>query len=214
MTHLGLPSSLLVFAKPPLPGVSKTRLARTAGCAQAARIARRLQAHTLHVARRTVGTRCVLWVSPKSALTLALPGVWPAVAGMKRSLQGAGDLGARLTGAFRASPNGHVVVVGTDCPDLAPRHIKAAFDALKSHEVVVGPAEDGGFWLFGCRKRQGWRSPFASVRWSSQYALADVLAALPATCRIAQLETLADIDDAADLANWGGRSGHRLGGRR
>ena len=79
--------------------------------------------------------------------------------------------------------------------------MRAAFDALGDADAVLGPAEDGGYWLIGL-KRSPRRKPirlFEGVRWSTEHALADTEAGL-AGLRIARLETLRDVDDARDLA--------------
>ena len=62
------------------------------------------------------------------------------------------------------------------------RHIAAAFRLLGRHDLVFGPAEDGGFWLVGARRRPRLPPLFGQVRWSSPHALADTLADLPRTC--------------------------------
>jgi rSAM/selenodomain-associated transferase 1 len=203
----------LIFAKPPMPGVSKTRLAQDIGVSGAARVARRLQAHTIRLARRIPQVEPVLCVAPFYALHTRLPGIWPNHSRMARVRQSEGSLGDRLTAAFMACPNGPVLVIGTDCPELRRAHIALALKALRSADVVIGPASDGGFWLFGCHKRPNWVGPFADVRWSGPYALADVRARFPAGTRVTELPLLADIDDGLDYDAWGARNGHTLAHR-
>jgi len=68
--------------------------------------------------------------------------------------QGTGDLGERLCRAFLdafASGARRVVVIGSDCPDVTPAEIEAAWAALERHDVALGPATDGGYWLIGLR---------------------------------------------------------------
>jgi glycosyltransferase A (GT-A) superfamily protein (DUF2064 family) len=110
--------------------------------------------------------------------------------------QGGGDLGARMRRAIGGCPRGPVVLVGADIPLLAAAHIAHAFRLLGSCDLVFGPAEDGGFWLVGARRRP--RSPaiFGPVRWSTRHALADALANLPGSTTIGWVERLADVDDA------------------
>ncbi len=77
-----------------------------------------------------------------------------------------------------------------------------ALQALKRADVVFGPAADGGFWLVGLRRSQWVERLFRQVRWSSPLALADTMANLPTTARVAMLETLSDVDTPADYANY------------
>jgi glycosyltransferase A (GT-A) superfamily protein (DUF2064 family) len=98
------------------------------------------------------------------------------------------------------------VIVGSDIPELSPRHVAAAFRALGRHEAVLGPAADGGYWLIGLRRRP--RIPaglFQGVRWSSAHALADTRASLPRSSSVALLEVLEDVDDAESHARWRAR---------
>src|SRR6185369_1784929 len=80
---------------------------------------------------------------------------------------------------FRALPPGPVIVIGTDIPGLTPDHVAVAFRRLASAEFVIGPATDGGYWLFGARRRPLPRGVFAGVRWSTADALVDTLRSLP-----------------------------------
>ncbi len=95
------------------------------------------------------------------------------------------------------------MIVGTDIPGLGVGHVAAAFAALGSHEAVLGPATDGGYWLVGLRDGAALPSIFDGVRWSTPDALADTLANLGAR-RTALLQRLEDVDDGAGLAQWGG----------
>ncbi len=113
-----------------------------------------------------------------------------------------GDLGRRMDRAMRGFGPGPVVLVGSDIPDISARHIAAAFRALGRHDAVFGPADDGGYWLVGLRRRPAHPDPFSPVRWSSRHALADTVANLGRRYDHVLLETLTDIDDAASLRRW------------
>ncbi len=191
--------SVLLFAKPPFIGLSKTRLARSLGKAEARRIATFTLARTLRAARDP-RWHLTLCVTPRSFLQSHLGGLWPP--SLARIDQGPGDLGARLLRAHDCSPRGPILFIGADCPDLAPALIWAGFRALQTHDAVAGPAHDGGFWLFGLNKALRTPAPFRAVRWSTQHALADVLANLPPGHRVARLPTLLDIDEATDWRRW------------
>jgi glycosyltransferase A (GT-A) superfamily protein (DUF2064 family) len=95
------------------------------------------------------------------------------------------------------------VLVGSDIPAMRPRHIARAFALLGRHELVFGPATDGGFWLVGARRgRPLPRSLFATVRWSTQHALADTLATIPGGYTTGIADMLDDVDDATDLKRF------------
>lgn len=123
--------------------------------------------------------------------------------GAKRPPRGAGralhGVAHRAGQTSWAGTSGPVLIVGADIPGLTRHHVWRAFRALGSSEAVFGPAPDGGYWLIGTK---GLRPPpprlFAGVRWSSPHALEDTLATLPGV-RIAMVDTLADVDEAADL---------------
>lgn len=191
--------SLLIFAKPPRMGLSKTRLAAGLGKAEAARIARFTMARTLRAAMDH-RWRTILYTAPDSALAETLGELWPSH--LPRASQGAGDLGARLTKGLSEAPLGPVLFIGADAPDVTPTLLWRAFGALQRHDAVFGPSTDGGFWLFGLFKGRRTQPPFTSVRWSGPHAMADVAANLPTGARIAHLPTLIDIDEAEDWTAW------------
>jgi len=90
-------------------------------------------------------------------------------------------------------------VIGADIPGIRKRHIAQAFKALHRADVVFGPAPDGGFWLVGHSARCALPPRiFEGARWSTEHALADSVASLPHRGAI-YLETLRDVDTAADL---------------
>lgn len=142
----------------------------------------------------------VLYTTPDKFLTSSLGGVWPSH--LARQSQGVGDLTARLNKGLREAPTGPVLFIGSDAPDLHPRHIQQAFKALRNHQAVFGPASDGGFWLFGLNKTARTPSPFENCRWSGPHAMEDVWGNLPRSANVALLPELIDIDDADDWKTW------------
>lgn len=182
---------VLIFAKAPRMGLGKTRLARRRGVVRAWRANRAMQALTCRVA---VDPRwdTALCVAPDRETSARLPGVWPRR--LARRAQGPGDLGDRLTRAFRAAGKRPVLAIGTDCPAMTRADLWAAIRALARADAVAGPATDGGFWLFGLKDPRLAPAAFADVRWSSEHALADTLAGLPEGLRVARLRTLSDVD--------------------
>ena len=194
--------SVLIYTKPPRIGVAKTRLARGVGRTEARRIAHMTMARTL---RTAVDARwqTTLYVAPDRAVSDTFG---KAGAKLARRPQGAGDLGARLERGLTEAPRGPVLFIGADAPDISRALIWQAFRALDRHDAVFGPANDGGFWLFGLRTSARTVSPFRGVRWSGPHALADVQANLPAGTRVALLPELIDLDEAEDWDSWKGRA--------
>lgn len=195
---------LLVFAKAPVIGGAKTRLARGVGKVEALRRHRAMSAQIL---RRLQDPRwtTLIATSPERALFRRFS-AWPQ--GLGRVAQGSGDLGkrqGRLLGALR----GPAAVVGTDSPDMRRADIAAAFRMLGRSDAVIGPAADGGYWLLALRAPAP-AGLFDGVRWSHPETRADLEARLGACglTRIAHLRTLRDIDTADDLAalRTGGRT--------
>lgn len=190
--------SLLIYTKPPVMGLSKTRLARGLGRTEARRIAGYLLSHTLRTVRAS-GCEVTLHVAPDSAA--GQPGRFARTPFHLRP-QGPGSLGDRLARGFDEAPPGPVLFIGADAPGLTPALLRNALRLLARNDAVFGPAEDGGFWLFGLHKRIGARAPFADVRWSGPHAMQDVWANLPPHARVGLLPMLADIDEADDWYAW------------
>jgi len=193
------PATLLIFAKPPRIGISKTRLAKGLGAAQARRIATFTLARTLSAAKAS-GLRTKVCVAPDSAAR------WPASArvfgGFELLPQGPGGLTERLTRALASAPYGPVMFIGADAPDISAAQLRGAVRLLCRHDAVFGPARDGGFWLFGLHKGPRTKAPFDNVRWSGPHAMEDVWSRLPARSRIGLLDVLIDIDEAGDWTDW------------
>jgi hypothetical protein len=114
--------------------------------------------------------------------------------------QGAGDLGERLNKAFEAAFNDgkeRVVIIGSDCPDVSVQDIRDAWTALESHELVIGPANDGGYWLIGLSQMQP--ELFEHMVWSTdQVFLETMKRAMELNLRVKVLRELADIDTEVD----------------
>lgn len=185
--------TLVVMVKVPRPGRVKTRLGREIGHVQAAWWFRHQVARLL---RRLDDPRweIVLAVTPDAEGMSAR--VWPQR--FRRSPQGRGDLGARMARQLRAG-YGPVCLIGGDIPGITQGHIARAFHALGSHDAVFGPADDGGYWLVGLSPRRAMPPGiFHDARWSTCHALEDTLKTM-ASHRVAFVDTLRDVDHAADL---------------
>jgi rSAM/selenodomain-associated transferase 1 len=198
------PATLLIFAKPPRIGISKTRLAKGLGAAEARRIATFTLARTLSAARAS-RLRTLVCVAPDRMVQGRASA--RIFGGFDLAPQGQGGLTERLTRAFEAASFGPVLFVGADAPDISAARLRDAASRLRRRDAVFGPARDGGFWLFGLHKGLRTVAPFDGVRWSGPHAMEDVWSRLPATSRIGLLDALIDIDEADDWTDWARRKG-------
>jgi len=183
---------LVIFARAPRVGRVKRRLAGEIGAVEAARFYRRVLGDQLRALAHDPRWTVWLFVTPDTALRD------PAWQGLRVRPQRQGDLGRRMKRPFATLPAGPVVLVGSDIPAMRAHHIARAFTLLGRHDLVFGPARDGGFWLVGAKRLKPLPRPlFANVRWSTSSALADSLAGLPPGVSTALADTLDDVDDAA-----------------
>ena len=194
---------LVIFAKEPRIGRVKTRLGREIGMIDAWAFYRQCLLETSR--RLAADQRWRTWLAVTPDKTVFPPQLPPGITLMP---QGVGDLGARMGNAMTGLPPGRAVIIGTDIPGITGAHIAKAFRALGHADAVLGPANDGGYWLVGCRRRPRFPDMFRDVRWSPEHALADTLENLKRdNCKVSLLETLEDVDDRASYLRW--RNRHR-----
>ncbi|RYU78248.1 TIGR04282 family arsenosugar biosynthesis glycosyltransferase [Hymenobacter persicinus] len=190
---------LLIFARHPELGRVKTRLARTLGDEAALAVYEELLALTRAAANGLAPAHKTVWFA-EPALTPG-PNRWPDC---EQRLQPAGNLGHRMVTAFAqafASGATAAVIIGTDCPELTTTHLEQAFQQLQTHDVVLGPAEDGGYYLLGMNRLH--LLLFANKTWSTDSVLADTVAdSQELGLRLALLPKLQDVDTEADLTAW------------
>lgn len=190
---------LVIMAKAPLIGRVKTRLARDIGGVEALRFFRNAAASLIRRVARDPRWCTLIALSPDRAVHE--PGIWPE--DILRIAQGEGDLGHRMGRLFRDLSPGPVVIIGADIPGISRHHVAQAFAALGNHDTVLGPAEDGGYWLIGMKRRPRVREIFENVRWSSEHTMADTLQNIrKRNMSVVMLDTLSDIDDGRDFAKW------------
>jgi len=193
---------VVIFARTPQAGRVKRRLAASIGALAASRFYRALLAG--QIGRLSLDRRWTVWICATPDSSLDHP-VWRRVPRARRVGQADGDLGRRMARALRSLPPGPAVLVGSDIPALRSVHVARAFALLGRHDLVFGPATDGGFWLVGARRvRPLPYRLFAGARWSTPHALADVLAGIPAGQSVALSDALDDIDDIHDFERVAG----------
>ena len=188
-----------VFAKPPRPGLVKTRLIERIGAEHAARLARAF----LHD----------VW-----ALVSAVPGVTPVLATtdisdrsdglgeVARWDQGEGDLGQKLEHILRRgiAESGQAIAIGADAPDLPPELLQSAMEALHSRDVVLAPARDGGFVLIGAARLP--TGALGGLPWSTTDTFERTCERFGSLgLRVAVLDPWEDVDDYPDLLRLAAR---------
>lgn len=196
---------IIVFAKAPLAGFAKTRLARVIGDVAAAALASRMLSETVAQAVAAhVGPVEICCAPDTSHAQFAIE---QARHGLELNSQDEGDLGQRMARAFARAlqTHQHVIIIGTDAPDLQAAHLQQAASALATHDAVFAPAHDGGYVMIGLSRAMP--SLFEGVAWSTSEVMAQTrekLTALNASCF--ELPAFFDIDEASDLrhvpAGW------------
>jgi uncharacterized protein len=184
---------LVLFARYPAAGAAKTRLIPALGPQGAADVHRKLTERTLAVLKATgfpvelhyTGAEAAAfrnWLGDQFALVR----------------QAEGDLSDRLLAALHPAP---VIFFGADTPDLAAQHLAHAIAALESNAVVLGPADDGGYYLIGMQ--QPMPHLLTDMPWSTEEVLPETLRRLAAQgVEPVLLETLHDCDRPEDLLRW------------
>ena len=182
---------LIIYAKAPLMGKAKTRLAADIGKVHAQRAYRAMCAKIFRSCTSPQWDTYI-YVTPDGCANETFGGLWPEH--LPRISQGPGDLTERSAKIF--TYKGPMINIGTDTPAMKRSDIAAGFKALKTHAAVFGPASDGGFWLIGL-SGPAKAGLFENVRWSHPKTLKDMGARIEG--KIARLRMLTDIDDGADL---------------
>lgn len=197
---------LAVFAKWPECGTVKTRIAAATCDEFAADVARALLADTLHRLRGVAAERWLVH-SPDGADAWA-----DMTCGWRLTPQGTGDLGQRLRrfiAARLAEGAERIVILGADSPTLPAAYVEDALARLKSADVVLGPATDGGYYLLGVSKCLP--PIFDEIAWGSNAVLAQTVARLSASSRLQLLPPWYDVDT---LDDWRLLAGHVAALRR
>ena len=194
---------LIIFTRYPEPGRTKTRLIPALGPEGAARVHREMTRHTLRwaeeVARPVSRSLEVRFEGGSRGLMQQCFG-----AHFDYHPQADGDLGQRLAAAFADAFQSGVrrtVIVGTDCPGITPRLVETALARLREHDLVLGPATDGGYYLIGLTREIP--PLFARIPWGTSAVLSETLrVAENLQLSTSLLEPLDDVDRPEDIEVW------------
>lgn len=186
---------LIVFVKNLIPGHVKTRLAEDIGIDGALDVYKFLVEHTFDVTNELDYSKAVFYSE-----YVEIEDVWDTDK-YKLFVQKGQELGERMLNAFRESFDRKfkkVVIVGTDCHELRGEHIEEAFEQLEEHDVVIGPATDGGYYLIGMN--QLYPQLFEKKTYSHDNVLREVLTEIgQMNASFYLLPELNDIDTFQDL---------------
>ena len=190
---------IIVLARAPEPGEVKTRLIPALGADGAAALHRRLVRHSLRAAQEAALGPVELWCAPDARHIFFQE--CARAFGVSLHSQGVGDLGERMRRAVEAALTraGRVILVGSDIPALSSQYLRDAERALGSnHDVVIGPAEDGGYVLIGLARADG--ELFRGIPWGGSEVLKETRLRIAALgWRGLELPALWDADRPEDL---------------
>jgi rSAM/selenodomain-associated transferase 1 len=189
-------NALAVFARTPRRGETKTRLIGALGAEGAMQAHCELVDGTLQRLQALGDVRRTFWVTEADAQCHA----WATRFGYELRVQAGEDLGARMAAACAVLLHegaAKVCLVGTDCPPIDATYVDAADDALSDRDLVLGPAEDGGYGLIAMRSIAP--SLFKGISWGGPDVLAETLdAARGSDLDVALLGMIWDVDTPED----------------
>jgi len=193
-------SRLIIFAKAPKAGYSKTRLIPALGSDGAAQLHQQLVNHTLSNLNNNPFCAIELWCAPDTEH----PFFEHCAQQFNITLhqQKGNDLGHRMSHAMRdvLTRTDSAIIIGTDCPTLTQEDLSETVTALKKHDAVIGPAVDGGYYLLGLNQHQG--DLFTNINWGSDQVLKQTLQqSQQLKLNHHLLREQQDIDTPADLIN-------------
>lgn len=189
---------LITFVRNPELGKVKTRIAKTAGDEKALAIYKALLQHTRKVVTEVDCSRYLFY-----SQAVKTDDEW-ATTDFIKLVQSGGDLGHKMLSAFEhvLSECDKAIIIGSDCASLSSDHLRQAIAALETHDVVIGPTYDGGYYLLGMNTLRP--TLFQDMPWSTDVVFEKTISKLSVDGLAFQtLEMLSDIDHEADWDKWG-----------
>ena len=177
---------LAVFARAPVLGKVKSRLAISIGEHAALNCYRKLLDNTVEA---VMPFESEIWIAGD-------PDELSWARGLTVRRQGIGDLGIRMLAAFTDGVN---VLVGTDIPAISARYIERAFAMMEEHDIVVGPTEDGGYWLLAMHEPH--ETLFHEIEWGTNSVLTSTLVRAQ-NLSVGLCDVLWDVDVEEDYRRW------------
>lgn len=188
--------AIIIFIRNPILGKVKTRIAATQGPEKALEIYRYLLELTRTSVQNTAYTKYLFYSDD------ILQDEWPEEFFLKR-IQTGTDLGERMMNAFREVLSTHdgALIIGSDCASFDRKNLDHAIQELRHHDVVIGPAKDGGYYLLGMKRLIP--DLFIHKSWSSDILLRQTLHDLKSSnLSFSLLQELNDIDEWEDWQEY------------
>lgn len=185
---------LMIFVKNLIPGMVKTRLAEDIGIDKALDVYQELVYQTHKITKKIEVDKAVYYSE-----YIEVEDIW-SDEHFAHKLQKGNTLGEKMSTAFDEAFDSYkkVIIIGSDCYDLNSKTIKAAFEMLEEHDMVVGPAKDGGYYLLGTN--EFYPQLFEGKEYSTNSVLKELLEeAEELQLSVYQLPQLSDIDTLDDL---------------
>lgn len=185
---------LMIFVKNAVKGKVKTRLAAAVGDDKALEIYHTLLQHTQEVTFPLSQDKAVYYSDE------IVEDNWSEKHYQKKVQQG-NDLGARMYHAFQeAFDVGYeqVVIIGSDCLEISTSIIQKAFESLTNNDAVIGPSEDGGYYLLGLNAPN--RALFENKSWSTDKVLEQTIHALEQQDKLYKILPL--LNDVDTIEDW------------
>jgi rSAM/selenodomain-associated transferase 1 len=185
--------ALIIFTRNPELGKCKTRLAKSVGDVEALKIYKHLLQHTANVSKKVDAERFVFYSE-----NIQQNDIWDN-AFFNKKLQYGDNLGERMENAFQtlfSEGFKKVIIIGSDLLDLKEEIIQNAYKKLKENDAVIGPAEDGGYYLLGMKNLN--KNVFKNKKWGTETVLKKTKKDFFEQS-LYVLETLNDIDYLEDL---------------
>lgn len=195
--------TLIIFSRFPQPGTTKTRMIPALGADGAAQLQRQMTEHTLNTAKQLLSKRNITIEIHFAGGSIELMRQWLGK-DIQYIPQVAGDLGDRMRSAFDRAfslGNRRAVTIGIDCPDISSTILNNAFDSLLTKDLVLGSAEDGGYYLIGLS--HSIPQLFSNINWGTERVLKQTKnIAEKLALQVHYLPTLLDVDRPEDLTIW------------
>lgn len=188
-------NALIIFVRKPELGKVKTRLAAQVGNDNALEIYKSLLTLTQKVCKRIIAHKYLFGTDSADDI------YWK---GFFQAKQMGNNLGSRMMNAFNylfKKDYKKVIIIGSDCPALCPEIIEDAYKKLDNSDIVLGPAEDGGYYLLGMKNLEP--AIFSNIEWSSEKVLSETINIINSlSLSHSLLPMLSDIDTEEDWIKY------------
>ena len=194
-------------------GRCKTRLSKDIGKSNSAKVQNAMTGHTIAVAKSLHNKKLIDISLAVSGLGIKKSKRWSNELGIKKSnLQGKGCLGEKMKRQIIINKKfctknkiKNIIFIGTDLPDLCHLDLINTIKELKQNDLILGPSNDGGYWLIGLSEKiisRHLHLPFINISWSKENVLKNTINNFaPTKLKYKILNRKIDIDTIIDIEN-------------